>query len=79
MRSLCHCRCFLLHTEEAISMQWDKHKRNINGVQWHTYLLVELTVHSNLLRLIRDMGKWGMSTYVLPSARYTVTTRMNLH
>ena len=41
-------------------------------------LLLGLNVHSNLLRLIRDGGKWGegMDIYVLPPTRYTLTTRM---
>ena len=44
------------------------------------YLLTGLNVRSNLLRLIRDWGGGGgMGTYVLPPARYTVTTRMALH
>ena len=44
------------------------------------YLLMELNVHSNLLQLIRDEGKWGgMGTHVLPPTRYFVTTRMTLH
>ena len=38
-----------------------------------------LNVRSNLFRLIRDGGKVeGMGTYVLPSTRYTVTTRLTL-
>ena len=45
---------------------------------------LELNVHSNLLRLIRDAGKWGREggerggTYALPPTPYTVTTRMTL-
>ena len=46
-------------------------------------LFMGLDVHSNLIRLIRDGGKWwwrgGEATYVLPPTRYTVTTRMTLH
>ena len=41
-------------------------------------LLIELNVHSNLLRLIRFGGKRGMGTYALPLTPYTVTTRMAL-
>ena len=33
------------------------------------YLLIGLNVHSNLLQLIRDGGKWEMGTYVLPSTQ----------
>ena len=42
-------------------------------------LLTGLNVHTNLLRLIRDGGGWGMGAYVIPPTRYTVTTRMTLH
>ena len=46
------------------------------------YFLTGLNVNSNLLRLIRDMGKWwgggGTGTYVLQPTRHTVTTRMAL-
>ena len=36
-----------------------------------------LNVHSNLLQLIRDGGKWEMGTGIGPTpTRYAVTTRM---
>ena len=59
-----------------------RHPRPPCGAQLDMIILLAyysfgLNVHSNLLQLIRDGGKWGgMGTYVLPPYRYTVTTRM---
>ena len=65
-----------------LSFPVDSHQRGFKWAQGRPawvrlpYWLMGLTVHSNLLRLIRD---GGMGTYVVPPTRYTVTSRITLH